>query len=245
MTVRIRPMATATSETVDSLQATLEPLGELHEDHSQLEAWVHDSFAALEKLHSELTEWQSELARKQTELDLREDAIRSSEEQIIDGDSAEQIEHWKRELEESRNDTKILEEENAEQLQELESMELTLVQMEKQLQTSEKRSADLTNLLEVERARSDQEQHQWQGEFKEMRRLLDKQCSLLEGRIRDSRDTGDDEESGNASGSGDGSSSDSISRTAELRRRAKMRREARLQRHQDGGTKDGEDSDNS
>ena len=235
-------MATATSESVETLQAALEPLEDLHEDHSQLEVWVHDSFAALEKLHSELTEWQSELARKQTELDLREDAIRRSEEQIVDGDSAEQIEHWKRELEESRNDTQVLEEENAEQLQELESMELTLVQMEKQLQSAEKRAADLTSLLEVERARSDQEQHQWQGEFKEMRRLLDKQCSLLEGRIRDSRDTGADEHTAGEEGSDHGSASEAISRTAELRRRAKQRREARLQRHQDGGGKDDEGS---
>lgn len=238
-------MSTATAETVETLQATLEPLEGLHEEHSQLEVWVHDSFAALEKLHSELTEWQSELARKQTELDLREDGIRRSEEQIVDGDSAEQIEHWKQELDEARQDTQALEEENTEQLQELESMELTLVQMEKQLQTAEKRSADLTNLLEVERARSDQEQHQWQGEFKEMRRLLDKQCSLLEGRIRDSRDSATDEEGEQSEGSGESDASEAISRTAELRRRAKMRREARLRRHQDGGEQDGEGSDNS
>ena len=68
----------ATADIIDSLQATLEPLEALHGEHSQLEAWVHDSFSALEKLHSELTEWQSELARKQTELDLREDSLSRS-----------------------------------------------------------------------------------------------------------------------------------------------------------------------
>ena len=239
-------MSTATADTVESLQATLEPLEGLHEEQSQLEVWVHDSFAALEKLHSELTEWQSELARKQTELDLREDAIRRSEEQIVDGDSAEKIERWKRELEESRTDTQALEEENAEQLQELENMEIMLVQMEKQLQSAEKKSTDLTHLLEAERTRSDHEQHQWQGEFKEMRRLLDKQCSLLEDRIRDSRETTSEEEGEHPDvAGGEGNGAESISGTVELLRRAKLRREARLRRHQEEGDQDGEGTDNS
>jgi len=227
-------MSTATIDAVESLQVTLEPLGALHGEQSQLEAWVHDSFSALEKLHSELTEWQSELARKQTELDLREDAIRRSEEQVVDGDTAVQLDHWKQELEGSRKDIHDLEEENAEQLQELENMELAMVQMEKQLLTAEKTVTELTQLLEIERARATQEQSQWQGEFKDMRRLLEKQCSLLEDRIRESRVTGEDGENPSAQDADGTASSEAISRAAELRRRAKSRRAARLRRQNEG-----------
>lgn len=226
-------MATATQETVDSLHASIEPLESLHGEHSQLEMWVHDSFAALEKLHSELTEWQSELARKQTELDLREDAVRRSEEQVVDGDAVEQLEHWKGELDDSRQETQVLEEENAEQLQELENMELMVVQLEKRLHSSEKRNADLTQLLEMERTRADQEQHQWQGEFKDMRRLLEKQCSLLEDRIRTSRETSEDPAGGDSTEDAESEAAVAISRTAELRRRAKARRSARLKKEGD------------
>ncbi len=95
-------MSTSTATLVDSFQATLEPLESLHRGQSQLEAWVQDSFSALEKLHSELTEWQSELARKQTEIDLRENAISRTESQTIDGDAEEQIAHWQREFRDMR-----------------------------------------------------------------------------------------------------------------------------------------------
>ena len=65
----------STCEAIETLQATLEPLAALQGEHTQLEAWVNDSCQALENLHGELAEWQNELARKQTELDLREDAL--------------------------------------------------------------------------------------------------------------------------------------------------------------------------
>ena len=65
----------STLEAIESIQAAMAPLETLQGEHSQLEAWVHDSFGALEKLHGDLTDWQSELARKQTELDLREDSL--------------------------------------------------------------------------------------------------------------------------------------------------------------------------
>ncbi len=227
-------MSTATTAAVDSLQqATLEPLESLHGEHSQLEAWVHDSFSALEKLHSELTEWQSELARKQTELDLREDAISRSESQSVGGDAEEQIAHWQSESAEHREEMQQLEEENAEQLQELENMELKFVQLEKELHDARKRSIELDQLLELERVRSTEEQHQWQGEFRDMRRLLEKQCSLLENRIRDSRDSVEGEADSTA-GPGEGDfQGEATSRTAELRRRAKSRLAAKLQKNKD------------
>ena len=224
-------MSTATATVVDSLQATLEPLGSLHGEHSQLESWVHDSFSALEKLHSELTEWQSELARKQTEIDLREDAISRIESQTIGGDAEEQIAHWQRELAEAREETQLLEEENAEQLQELENMELKFVKMEKELQDAGKRSTEVNQLLELERVRSAEEQNQWQGEFRDMRRMMEKQYSLLEERVRDSRDSTEGV-ADSATGPGEGDSNgEATSRTAELRRRAKARLAAKLRKH--------------
>jgi chromosome segregation ATPase len=226
-------MSTATAEAVDSLHATMEPMESLHGEHSQLEGWVHDSFAALEKLHSELTEWQSELARKQTELDLREDAVMRSESQTVSGDAEEQIAHWQHELSESRDEIQQVEQENAEQLQELEHLELSLVQMEKELQDAHKRTLDLDQMLEVERTRSTEEQRQWQGEFRDMRRLMEKQSSLLENRIRDARDATEDEgESSDGSHQAE-SNGEAISRTAEWRRRAKARLAAKLRRHQE------------
>ncbi len=223
-------MSTATFDAVDSLQATLEPFEELKGEQSQLETWVHDSFSALEKLHSELTEWQSELARKQTELDLREDTIVRGESEIVTGDAAEQIAHWKQELDEVREESQQLEEENAEQLQVLDNLELQLVQLETELKTTQKRNTDLAQLLETERARTSEEQHQWQDEFRDMRRLLEQQYSMLEGRIRDSREPSAEESGPSETAI---SASETTSRTAEIRRRAKSRRAAKLRRHQD------------
>jgi chromosome segregation ATPase len=226
-------MSTATAEAVDSLHATMEPMESLHGEHSQLEGWVHDSFAALEKLHSELTEWQSELARKQTELDLREDAVMRSESQTVSGDAEEQIAHWQHELSESREEIQQVEQENAEQLQELEHLELSLVQMEKELQDAHKRTLDMDQMLEVERARSTEEQRQWQGEFRDMRRLMEKQSSLLENRIRDTRDSAESKEDLTTEPGAVDPNGEATSRTAELRRRAKARLAAKLRKHQE------------
>ena len=136
-------------------------------------------------------------------------------------------------MSEAREESQQLEEENAEQLQELENLELALVQMEKERNISQKRAADLAQLLEEERDRATQEQHQWQGEFKDMRRLLEKQCSLLESRIRDSRDYSEEESDGESRDGSESSTQQVTSRTAELRRRAKSRRAARQQKHKD------------
>ena len=62
-------------ESLESLHEVLEPLGTFRTENDDLGEWIHDSFAALEKLHEELTQWQSELARKETELNLRSDAL--------------------------------------------------------------------------------------------------------------------------------------------------------------------------
>ena len=225
-------MSHAIAEAVESLHDKLDPIEALQGEHTQLESWVHDSFSALEKLHRELTEWQSELARKQTELDLREDAISRTEAETVGGDAAHQIATWRQRLNESQQETRQLESESAEQLQELENMELQMVQLEKELNSARKRILELTQLLESERCRASEEQHQWQGEFRDMRRLLEKQCTLLEDRIRDSR------ESAELDPDADPNEEGTLSRTAELRRRAKSRRVAKLRKHQEEEAQD-------
>lgn len=227
-------MSIATADAVDSLQATLEPLEALQGEHSQLEAWVHDSFSALEKLHSELTEWQSELARKQTELDLREDSLSRAESRpAAPSESSEQFGLLQQELTEAREEAQQLEEESAEQLQEMENMELKLVQLDEELKSAQKRYTELSQLLEAERARAAQEEHHWQCEMRDMRRLLEKQCSLLEDRIRDSRE-GTEAEAGHPTEVAPNSDTEATSRTAELRRRAKSRWAAKLRKHREG-----------
>ncbi len=173
------------------------------------------------------------MARKQTEIDLREDAISRIESQTIGGDAEEQIAHWQRELAEAREETQLLEEENAEQLQELENMELKFVKMEKELQDAGKRSTEVNQLLELERVRSAEEQNQWQGEFRDMRRMMQKQYSLLEERVRDSRDSAEGETDSAAGPGEEDSNGEATSRTAELRRRAKARLAAKLRKHKD------------
>jgi predicted nuclease with TOPRIM domain len=71
-------MSTTAVETLESLQEALDPLDAYRSEQVELGSWIHDSFSALEKLHEELTQWQSELARKETELDLRQDALEKS-----------------------------------------------------------------------------------------------------------------------------------------------------------------------
>ncbi|MGI9430357.1 MAG: hypothetical protein ACR2NM_16970 [Bythopirellula sp.] len=177
-------MATSTStiETLESLQSNLEPLAAMHGQHNQLEAWVNDSCQALEKLHSELAEWQNELARKQTELDLREDSLEQC--QYHEEELDTQVQKWKSDLEVAKRDMKHLEEENIDQLEQLEQLERRCIELESELKIAHERTAELTTTLEEERARIAQEQAQWKQEFKGMRELLDKQCELLASQLK-------------------------------------------------------------
>jgi hypothetical protein len=44
-------------------------------EHSQLESWVSESFAAMETLHGELSDWQRELTHQQALFDQRKAAV--------------------------------------------------------------------------------------------------------------------------------------------------------------------------
>jgi len=171
------PTSISALDTLESLQTTLEPLADLHGQHHQLESWVHDSCQALEKLHGELTEWQNVLARKQTELDLREDALEKCQDQ--EEELGSQVEQWKGDLVAAQQEAEQLGEENSDQLEQLDQLERRCIELESELQVAQKRSEELAATLEAQCAHAAEEQAHWKEEFKGMRDLLDKQCSLL------------------------------------------------------------------
>jgi len=215
----------STLEAIESIQAALEPLEALQGEHSQLESWVHDSFSALEKLHGDLSEWQAELARKQTDLDLREDALEKCQGQNEDLDHL--VDQWKHDLNAAREEVRQLEDENGEQLQELEDLERRHLLLESELHATRERTEKLTAALEVERARTTEEQQRWSSEFQQLRELLKEQHSLLKKHLRE-------EEKSVASSSETlevttdlTAELDSSSRSSELRRRAQSRRVAK------------------
>ncbi len=215
----------STSETIESIQATLQPLEELQGEQTQLEAWVHDSFSALEKLHEELSEWQTELARKQTEIDLREDALEKCQEHEIDLDT--HAAQWKRDLAEAREEIQQLEEENTEQLQELERLERGHDLLEAELKLARQSIEDLSVALEAERGRVSQEHSQWASEFQKIRRLVEKQGLLLEEHLGEEKLSAAPSEEAAVASSVEG---DISSRSAEFRRRAQSRQAAKRRR---------------
>jgi len=208
----------STTETLESLQATLEPLAAMQGEHTQLEAWVNNSCQALENLHGELAEWQNELARKQTKLDLREDALEKCQHQ--EEEISTQVEQWKADLAAAREEAGQLKEENVDQLQQLQQLERQCIELEAELKLAQQRSAELSQALEAERARAQTEQTQWKEEFKGMRELLDKQCSLLASQLT----SGDPSARGARAASAEASQ-----RSLELRRRAQSRLAAKRQ----------------
>lgn len=220
----------ATAETLSSLQEHLQPIAENHGQHSQLEAWLNDSCQALEKLHSELTVWQNELARKQTELDLREDALDRS--RTKEDEFAQQVEQWKSELAAAREEATKLQEENADHLEQLEELERRCFDLESELKTARHRAAELEQALQEEQSRAEHEQNQWKAEFKEMRELLDKQCEMLASQF-----------GGRELGVGESQDPQTLLRSQELRLRAQARlAEKRRQLEQsDSSSEDAED----
>ena len=219
----------STLEAIESIQAAMEPLEALQGEHTQLEAWVHDSFGALEKLHGDLSDWQTELARKQTELDLREDELEKCQGNTEGLDKLSL--QWKKDLELAREEVLQLEDENAEQLLELEKLERSHLQLEAELEAARERTQKLADALEAERARTAEDQHRWEGEFQQLREMLAEQHQLL------SQHFGTDHHEPPLPASSH--EIEITSRTAELKRRAQSRRAAK--RRQQRNTQDSDD----
>ncbi|NOY29769.1 MAG: hypothetical protein GXP28_06210 [Planctomycetes bacterium] len=228
-----------TLEAIESIQAALEPLEALQEEHTQLESWVHDSFGALEKLHGDLSEWQSELARKQTDLDLREDALEKCQGQ---NENLDQLAgQWKIDLETAREEARQLEDENGEQLQELEELERRHLLLESELQAARQRTEELTAALELERARTTEEQQRWTQEFQQLRGMLEEQHHLLADHLSQEK-LSQEKKNGVASSEPLETTTepDPALRSSELRRRAQSRRAAK--RRQQSNPEEANDS---
>jgi chromosome segregation ATPase len=159
---------------LESLQEVLRPLGSLQAENEEMAAWIHDSFSALEKLHEELTQWQSELARKETELDLRDDA--NEKLPPTDKGLRERVLQLDGELTAIREEMRLLEEENCEQLQEFEIMESRCAELERALAAARREVSELEKELAAERLNS--------SEASEKEETADKLSSVLEDQIK-------------------------------------------------------------
>jgi chromosome segregation protein len=197
---------------LDAVRSALAPVEELRGEQSPLETWMRESFATLESLHDELSEWQRELARQQEELDQNGSSGQ-------DGASPSgAVEELQDRLARSQDAVRQLEDENAEQLHAIAELDRQLIAAEAELRATRAAVEELSAALEAERQRSLEEQRLWAGELRELRVLLERQGEVLAslGEVRDDGETSDD--------ACDASSEESAARTAELRRQAATRR---------------------
>ncbi len=202
-----------------SATTSLESLREvLAGEHSQLESWVSESFAAMEALHGELSDWQRELTRQQALLDQREAALADA----AQASESEAIVRLREELAAARNETRQLEEENGEQLQALEELHKDLAVAKTELRAAHKHAEELKASLDAERQRGEEQQHTFTTELRELRRMIERQGALLE-RLTDAAH---DESHVNA-GDAENETPDAGDRAAELLRRASTRRAQR------------------
>jgi chromosome segregation ATPase len=198
---------------IDTLRQALAPVEALRGEQSELESWVRESFATLDALHGELSDWQRDLTRQQALLDQRQAAADDA------GDVAEQVAEYERRLTEAEDEYRQLESENAEQLR-------TLEEVERQLAVAK---AELRVLHRDENERHE-ERRQWLAELREMRRVIEQQATLLlrlTGRPSEATHDGGEASLHAAVTLDDTAGDDELAcRAAELRRRADSRRAA-------------------
>jgi DNA repair exonuclease SbcCD ATPase subunit len=205
---------------IEGLRTALAPVEELRGGHSELEASVLESFAALEALHGELSEWQRELTRQQAELDQREAAVNDAE--CVAPDS--QPTDVDRRIAEMRDESRQLEAENAEQLQAINDLDRQLVAAQAELRTVRKHSEELLAALETERERAVDEHRQWHGDLREMRSLLQAHSQMLVSLGAEPvADAGPDDEAASATDEPAPRDAEAMARVADLRRRASTR----------------------
>jgi chromosome segregation ATPase len=215
----------STVETLESLHEALEPLEVLQNEQAELGTWIHDSFSALEKLHEELTQWQSELARKETELDLRQDAIGKSK--SAEKGLQKQLVQLEQKLVASQEELQQLEEENGEQLQEFENLEARFTQLEMEFEVARKRNTELEIALETERERTASTNQLCEDELRDLRTDLEKYYQLLAEQIEKVSTSAHEHYEPHTPLSAGAAHA----KSAELRRRAQSRREAKRKDH--------------
>jgi len=174
-------LAMSLAETIESLRGSLQPIEELRDEQSQLEGWVQESFVSLEKLHEELSDWQGELVRQETEIDLREDALGKA--QKLEGGLSEEVQQLRQQLTDARHELLQLEEENGQQLEELEDLERQQALLQAEVKTAHSRADELAAELQEEKQRYSEQQQQWTNELRQMRQLLEHQGTLLENLV--------------------------------------------------------------
>lgn len=162
------PLMSAT-ESLESLRETLDG------EHSQLETCVRESFAAMETLHAELSEWQRDLTREQAALDQREAAVSEAESR-----ESAAVARLEQQLTDAREEARQLEEENAEQLQAVEEIDRQLTLSKTELRVAQKRVDELTVAGEAERAKSGEDREHFATEMREIRRLIERQGTVLD-----------------------------------------------------------------
>jgi chromosome segregation ATPase len=200
---------------IDTLREALAPVEALRGEQSELESWVRESFATLDSLHGELSDWQRDLTRQQALLDQRQAAADDA------GVVAEQLAEYERRLAEAEDERRQLESENAEQLQTLEEVERQLAAAKSELR-----------VLHRDGHEHVEERRQWLAELRDMRRTVESQGVLLQ-RLSERPTEGEGEGAADvASHAPDGAEEltagdDAVAcRSAELRRRADSRRAA-------------------
>jgi septal ring factor EnvC (AmiA/AmiB activator) len=214
---------------LDDLQTALEPVDALRGEHSQLETWIHESTAALEALHEDLTAWQRDLTRQQAELDQRKAALDEAETQAAaEGRDAATLTE---KLAKTQGECRQLEEDNADQAQTIGDLERQLVAAQTELRSVRKHVDELADSLDDQRERELDEHRLWASEFRDMRRLLARQGEMLVSLGAavppDENDDQDAAASVSAAAEGDEANQatgDATARTADVRRRGAPRR---------------------
>src|SRR6185295_10067654 len=95
---------------------------------------------------------------------------------VASGATAESLQQ---KLAKSQEEARQLEQENAEQLQALDDLERQLVAAQAELRTVRMHGDEVALALETERERAADEQRQWGGELRDMRRLLLQHNAML------------------------------------------------------------------
>jgi chromosome segregation ATPase len=215
-TIRLSTTAMVEFRSIDTLRQALAPVEALRGEQSELESWVRESFATLDSLHGELSDWQRDLTRQQALIDQRQAAADDA------GDALAQIAEYEQRLAEADQQYRQLEAENAEQLQTLEEVEQQLAAAKAELR-----------VLHRDGHEHVEERRQWLAELRELRRTAEAQSSLLQRLAERPAEEGDgDGAVEGASLGSDGSEEptagddDVACRSAELRRRADSRRAA-------------------
>lgn len=154
--------------TIDRLRQALAPVEVLRGEHSLLEKWMRESFAAIDSLHDELTEWQRDLTRQQAMLDQREAAVADASEEHM----AAAVAAVEKQLRQTQEESRQLTQENAEQLRTIAIIEKQLLAAKAEVRLTAQRADELSVALHSERERAAEEHRQWTEELREMRKML-------------------------------------------------------------------------